>query len=219
MLDASAKVTGTWKIHLCICLEFIFMLSVRIVLSEMKCLCFVLPMQMPFILPLNYTKCSVGRADVHQLQKNKLTEKEKKSRGRAGHFSCQVTLVWDNLLHFVSADKDRQRIPTGTLPWTPPRPSLGPSAHQSPTSPGPEEHRGTMTGRKLQIQRRGQQVQDCLRKTSVPESRYETHQVNARALFGGIWICVWWSVPAAGSAGIQKWLLGRFCVNIHTCAW
>lgn len=41
MLNASPKVrrTGIWKIHLCICLEFIFILAVRIVLSEMKCLC------------------------------------------------------------------------------------------------------------------------------------------------------------------------------------
>lgn len=97
----------------------LFSCSVRIVLSEMKCFCFVLPMQMPFILPLNYTKCSVGRADVHQLQKNKSTEKEKKSRGRAGHFSCQVPLVWDNLLHFVSvkANRGSQLVPCpGLLP-------------------------------------------------------------------------------------------------------
>lgn len=41
MLSASprARGTGIWKIHLCICLELIFMLSVRIVLFEMKCLC------------------------------------------------------------------------------------------------------------------------------------------------------------------------------------
>lgn len=151
MLNASPNARGTsiWKIHLCICLEFICMLSVRLVLSDLMWLCFVLPIQMPFILPLNYTKCSVGRADVHQLQRNRLIEKEKKSGGRAGHFSCQATLVWDNLLHFVSTDKGRQRIPTGILPWPPPRPSLRPSALQSPTSTGPEEHRGTMTGRKL----------------------------------------------------------------------
>lgn len=104
---------------------------------------------MPFILPLSYTKRSAGRADVQQLQKNKLIEKENKSGGGAGHFNCQVTLAWDNLLHFVTTDKGRHRIPAGTLRWTPPRPSLEPSAQQSPTSPGPEEHRDTMTGRKL----------------------------------------------------------------------
>lgn len=53
------------------------MLFMRFVLSDLKCLWFVLRIQMPFILPLNYTKCSVGRAAVHQLQKNRLIEKER----------------------------------------------------------------------------------------------------------------------------------------------
>lgn len=41
MLNASPKARGIgiWKIHLCICSEFIFMLSVRIILSDLKCLC------------------------------------------------------------------------------------------------------------------------------------------------------------------------------------
>lgn len=138
---------------------------------------FVLLIQMPFILLLNYTKCSVGRADIHQLQKNKLIEK--KSEGGAGHFSCEVTLAWDNLLHFMSIDKSSQGIPTGTLCWAPSRPSLGPSAHQSLTSTGPEEHRDTMTGRKLtKDTKEGTPRLESfpgLRRASAPGSRSETH--------------------------------------------
>lgn len=104
----------------------------------------MLLIQMPFILPLNYTKCSVGRADVQQLQKNNLSEKEKKSGDGAGRFRCQVTLVWDNRLHFVSTDRGSQLVPCSGL-----LPGHHPSTHQSPTSKGPEEQRGTMTGRKL----------------------------------------------------------------------
>lgn len=141
MLNASPKARGTgiWKIHLYICLEFIFMFSVRIVLSDLNCLCFVLPIQMPFILPLNYTKCSVGRADVHQLQKNRLIEKEKTSGGGAGYFSCQATLLWDNLLHFVSTEADRGSqliLCPGLLPghhW----------GHQPTKVPPPQAQRST----------------------------------------------------------------------------